>query len=152
MILKTSLLNFIFLFLFSLLVHAEETSGAGSAKAKAKDAAESQAIIEQVEAASETGSTKETKEWIPSAEKYDWLQLTSNEWLKGEIKGMYKDSLEFDSDKLDLLEIDWEALGLDASSAEVVAPDVSGLQSTRSYPPGGHVTVPAGKGLFLILE
>ena len=98
----------IFLFLFSLLVHAEESSDVDSAEAKAKDAEESQAIIEQVKAASETGSTKETREWIPSAEKYDWIQLTSNEWLKGEIKGMYKDSLEFDSDKLDLLEIDWD--------------------------------------------
>ncbi len=108
MISKASLSNFVFLFLFSLLVHAEESSDVDSAEAKAKDAEESQAIIEQVKAASETGSTKETKEWIPSAEKYDWIQLTSNEWLKGEIKGMYKDSLEFDSDKLDLLEIDWE--------------------------------------------
>ena len=36
--------------------------------------------------------------------------LTSNEWLKGKINGMYKDSLEFDSDKLDVLETDW--LGL----------------------------------------
>ena len=108
MISKASLSNFVFLFLFSLLVHAEESSDVDSAEAKAKDAEESQAIIEQVKAASETGSTKETKEWVPSAEKYDWIQLTSNEWLKGEIKGMYKDSLEFDSDKLDLLEIDWE--------------------------------------------
>lgn len=106
MISKASLLKFVFLFLFSLLVHAEESSDVDSAKAR--DAEESQAIIEQVKAASETGSTKEAKEWIPSAEKYDWIQLTSNEWLKGEIKGMYKDSLEFDSDKLDLLEIDWE--------------------------------------------
>ena len=107
---RASLSNFVFLFLFSLLVHAEESSEVDSAEAKvkAKDAAESQAIIEQVKAVSETGSTKETQEWIPSAEKYDWVQLTSNEWLKGEIKGMYKDSLEFDSDKLDLLNIDWE--------------------------------------------
>ena len=44
----------------------------------------------------------------PTATDFDWVQLTSGEWLKGEIKGLYKDSLEFDSDKLDLLTLDWE--------------------------------------------
>ncbi len=44
----------------------------------------------------------------PVATKYDWVQLTSGEWLKGEIKGLYNKSLEFDSDKLGLLNIDWE--------------------------------------------
>jgi putative salt-induced outer membrane protein YdiY len=39
---------------------------------------------------------------------WDWLQLTSKEWLKGDFIAMYKDVLEFDSDKLGSLEIDWE--------------------------------------------
>ena len=65
---------------------------------------------EQVLAApdNDPGEDSLVAEWIPSAVEYDWVQLTSEEWLKGEIKGMYKDSLEFDSDKLDLLKIDWE--------------------------------------------
>ena len=46
--------------------------------------------------------------WTPKATEYDWVQLTSGEWLKGEMKAMYSESLEFDSDKLDLLNIDWE--------------------------------------------
>jgi hypothetical protein len=86
----------------------------------AKQAEESQSIIEQTLAAeadakpSDPGNiaqekvVKKAKAWIPSAVDYDWIQLTSNEWLKGEIKAMYQDSLEFDSDKLDLLDIDWE--------------------------------------------
>jgi len=64
---------------------------------------------------SEPASTSETakdekssKPWLPAAKEFDWVQLTSGEWLKGEIKSMYNDSLEFDSDKLDLLSIDWE--------------------------------------------
>jgi putative salt-induced outer membrane protein YdiY len=107
MISRASLSKFVFLYLFSFLAHAEQSTGVVSAEAKAKDAAESQAIIEQVKSVStqEPGDTDKT--WIPSAVKFDWIQLTSNEWLKGEIKGMYKDSLEFDSDKLDLLDIDW---------------------------------------------
>ena len=86
------------------VVEAEETTETEASAEVVKDAEESQAIIEQVKA-SEKDSGNTVKTWIPSAEKFDWVQLTSNEWLKGEIKGMYKDSLEFDSDKLDLLDI-----------------------------------------------
>jgi len=46
--------------------------------------------------------------WKPNAVEFDWIQLTSGEWLKGEIKSMYNESVEFDSDKLDLLSIDLE--------------------------------------------
>ena len=105
---KSSILKIAFLFVFSFTVLAEETTKAESSTDKTKDAEESQAIIEQTEAVPENGSNKTTQSWIPSAVKYDWVQLTSNEWLKGEIKGMYDDSLEFDSDKLDLLNIDWD--------------------------------------------
>lgn len=55
--------------------------------------------------------TKDVFSWeksTPTATDFDWVQLTSGEWLKGEIQGLYKDSLEFDSDKLDLLELDWD--------------------------------------------
>ena len=41
-------------------------------------------------------------------ESYDWIQLTSGEWLKGEIRAMYRNSIEFDSDELDVQEFDWE--------------------------------------------
>ena len=49
--------------------------------------------------------------WVPPSAlsgKFDWIQLTSGEWLKGDLKVLYNDKLEFDSDKLDLLELDWE--------------------------------------------
>jgi len=49
--------------------------------------------------------------WEPSPpppDKFDWIQLTSGEWLKGELKRLYESKLEFDSDKLDLQEFDWE--------------------------------------------
>ncbi len=44
----------------------------------------------------------------PMPDDFDWIQLTSGEWLKGEIIAMYEDSMEFDSDKLDELTLDWE--------------------------------------------
>lgn len=97
-----------------------EAETAKTEAVEVKQAVQSQAIIEQTMAidvdAETSGSGEPTKDkkkekpkaWVPSAIDFDWIQLTSNEWLKGEIKGMYKDNLEFDSDKLDLLEIDWE--------------------------------------------
>ena len=39
---------------------------------------------------------------LPPTDKYDWLQTTSGEWLKGELKVLYSGSLEFDSKKFKL--------------------------------------------------
>jgi putative salt-induced outer membrane protein YdiY len=49
--------------------------------------------------------------WTPDGsrpEGFDWIQLTNGEWLKGDLKVLYNDSLEFDSDELGLLSFDWE--------------------------------------------
>lgn len=45
---------------------------------------------------------------LPPQDQFDWIRLTSGEWLKGELKRLYDRKLEFDSDKLDLQEFDWE--------------------------------------------
>jgi putative salt-induced outer membrane protein YdiY len=44
----------------------------------------------------------------PADEDFDWIQLTSGEWLKGELRAVYHNVIEFDSDELDDLEIDWD--------------------------------------------
>jgi len=44
----------------------------------------------------------------PGDDKYDWVQLFSKEWLKGEIITLYSFVLEFDSDELGLLKLDWD--------------------------------------------
>ncbi|WP_309380164.1 DUF481 domain-containing protein [Cerasicoccus frondis] len=50
--------------------------------------------------------------WMPPAARndtqYDWIELKSGEWLKGTFSHMYEDSVEFDSDVLDDLTIDWD--------------------------------------------
>lgn len=54
---------------------------------------------------------EENKSFKPSPvflQKYDWVRLTSDEWLKGDIVSMYDEVLEFDSEELDLQTIDWE--------------------------------------------
>ena len=40
----------------------------------------------------------------------DWIQLTSGEWLKGNIERMREDKLEFDSDKLGVVTITWSKI------------------------------------------
>lgn len=78
----------------------------------------------------------------PPDSRFDWLQLTSGEWLKGEIKGLYSYKLEFESDELDTLTFDWE--------------DVSILRSARpqevrySDPEGGRLPLTAFGQLTLI--
>ena len=81
------------------LLKLEQTVGESAGDSAAAPASDAAAAKKDEES---------SKPWLPAAKEYDWVQLTSGEWLKGEIKSMYSDSLEFDSDKLDLLEIDWE--------------------------------------------
>ncbi|UJF20387.1 DUF481 domain-containing protein [Shewanella sp. OMA3-2] len=45
---------------------------------------------------------------VPVGDKYDWLQLSSNELLKGKIKNLYGNKLEFKSSQLNTLVVDWE--------------------------------------------
>lgn len=56
--------------------------------------------------------SKSTDAWAvfgpPPDSTFDWIQLDSGEWLKGDLKVMYDQSLEFDSDKLDLQDFDFE--------------------------------------------
>lgn len=55
---------------------------------------------------------------VDRADGYDWVRLTSGEWLKGKVEAMYDDKLEFDSENLKLLTIDME----DVSFLEVRRP------------------------------
>jgi putative salt-induced outer membrane protein YdiY len=51
-------------------------------------------------------------DWTPSGPMKDsdddWIELTSGELLRGEIKRMYDENLVFDSDKLGDLTLDWD--------------------------------------------
>jgi len=71
------------------------------------------AIISVIIAASFNGlANQEPQQWQkPSPvfkQDFDWVKLTSDEWLKGDIVSMYDEKLEFDSDELDMQTIDWE--------------------------------------------
>ena len=50
-----------------------------------------------------------TDKWdnaLPPTDQFDWLQTTSGEWLKGELKVLYSGKIEFDSKKFNLFTLD----------------------------------------------
>lgn len=67
--------------------------------------AEVEKAMEEVEEETEEGLPAEFT--IKFGDTYDWLRLTSGEWLKGEMHWMRDRDIEFDSDKLDLLNFSW---------------------------------------------
>ena len=62
--------------------------------------------------ASSSASLSEKPTWQKPtpifSQRYDWLRLKSDEWLKGDIISMYDDELEFESDEFGILTFDWE--------------------------------------------
>ena len=53
-------------------------------------------------------SKKAWESAVPPTDEFDWVQTTSGEWLKGELKVLYSGSLDFDSDEFDLQTLDWD--------------------------------------------
>ena len=46
--------------------------------------------------------------WAPPEDGFDWIEIKSGEWLKGRIKSLQGEKLEFDSEELDYHEFKWE--------------------------------------------
>lgn len=66
----------------------------------ASEAEAPQRLLAQASARSDTGGN--WKAALPPTDRFDWLQTTSGEWLKGELKALYSGSIEFDSKKFKL--------------------------------------------------
>ena len=85
--------------------------------------------------------------WQPVApeglpEDYDWIRLSSGEWLKGEIIAMFDDDFEFESDELGVLKFDFDDVQ-EIRSARVVQVGFQGRESVvgRLTMEGGTVRV-----------
>jgi len=84
------------------------------AKQVDKDKKEKVSISDVVDAVNAKGNVDMSQlqhKWedlSPTPVKYDWIQTKSGEWFKGEIKAMYDDKLEFDSDEVGLYSFDFE--------------------------------------------
>jgi hypothetical protein len=48
----------------------------------------------------------------PGEDTWDWIQMTSGEWLKGELKSLRDTVVEFESDEFDLLTLDWDDIAV----------------------------------------
>jgi len=64
-------------------------------------------VLLLAQASTEPEARKAWESAVPPTDKFDWIQTTSGEWLKGELKVLYSGSLEFDSDEFDLQTLDW---------------------------------------------
>lgn len=82
-----------------LLVNAASVAGAAEQNGPEAD--------DQAEIKAETPSKTTWMPPEPAPVDFDWIQLSSGEWLKGTLKTLYDDKLTFDSDKLGLLALDW---------------------------------------------
>jgi len=49
-----------------------------------------------------------TPQSLAESNRFDWIELKSGEWLKGRIKSMQDEKLEFDSEEMDVHTFDWE--------------------------------------------
>lgn len=88
-------------------------------------------------------NTPTEDEWKTPApvykQEFDWLKLTSGEWLKGDIISMYDEVLEFDSDKLDAQSIDWEDV------SELRSKEKQSIRLVSNRIKEGYVVVTDGK-------
>ena len=82
-----------------------------------------------------THSLGEEGTFSPPEDGFDWIRLTSGEWLRGEIIGLFNDELEFDSDVLDDLVIDWEDV------SELHSPRTLGIRVQGLQPYDGRVRI-----------
>lgn len=85
-------------------------------------------------------------EWEPPepdfGDEYDWVELTSGEWLKGDFRYLYEDKVEFDSDKLGVLKLDWS----DIKRVRFAGP--MGVRLNDREVRRGHAMLEDGKVLF----
>lgn len=45
---------------------------------------------------------------FPASDSFDWIQLKSGEWLKGTVKSLQDDKLEFDSEEMEIHNFNWK--------------------------------------------
>jgi len=64
----------------------------------------------------------------PTPVAYDWVQTKSGEWFKGEIKALFDDKLEFDSDEVGLYTFDFDDV-VRIKSYHIISVNIENLAS-----------------------
>lgn len=100
-----------------------------------------------VATAQETTAASKYIEFIPPNDGYDWIQLTSGEWLKGEMISLFNEEVLFDSDILDELTIDAEdVLQFISPRTFGISIKSAGLIDGQVWVEPGRVVVTSGEG------
>jgi len=86
-------------------------------------------------ASGRTNSALPDLSWVPPEDSFDWIQLKSGEWLKGQLKAMQKRELEFDSNELKDLTFDWKDI------RQVRSPRTLDVLSVTGEQMSGPVTI-----------
>jgi hypothetical protein len=121
---------FLLLFTFSVTSHAAEAEPSNNADSVTTPTTEEPASRDEhstINLSSDPwkGFIPPGDHFIPPMDHYDWLQLTTGEWLKGTLKVFYGQKVEFYSEELDMLEIDSDDVRL-FRSGEIKSVRLSG--------------------------
>ena len=92
-------------------------------------------VLQLAQAATDSETRRAWESVLFPTDEYDWIQTTSGEWLKDEMKVLYSGSPEFDSDELGLITLDWD---------DVAQVRGHGTERIRLNTPEGRVTVVGG--------
>ena len=81
----------------------------GDAKRKTRVSVED--VVKSIDDSGTVNLSKIQEKWenlSPTPYKCDWVKTKSGEWFKGEIKGLFDDKLEFDSDEVGIYSFKFE--------------------------------------------
>lgn len=117
------------------------------------DSLAAESAAKSTSATEKNGAAINQKLWAsfepPADDKFDWIQLESDEWLKGEIIALYSFVLEFDSDELGVLEIDWDDVR-QLRSAENLSMQVESRDvSQEPYVVTGKLVINGNRGYLI---
>ncbi len=109
-------------------------------------------VIKVIDDKGKVDISKIQEKWAdlsPSPVKYDWVQTKSGEWFKGEIKALYDDDLEFDSDEIGVYTFDFNNV-VQIKSYHIISVNIENI---ASFPgilrlKGDELTIIQGKEKF----
>ncbi|MFK5937213.1 MAG: DUF481 domain-containing protein [Sulfurimonas sp.] len=88
-------------------------------------------VFEATDANGSVNMTKLLSKWedlSPTPLKHDWVKTKSGEWFKGEVKALYDDNLEFDSDEVGLYTFDFDDI-VEIKSYNIISVNIENLAS-----------------------
>lgn len=86
-------------------------------------------VVENIDDQGNIDISKIQKKWeelSPTPLKYDWVKSKSGEWFKGEIKALFDNKLEFDSDEIGLYTFDFEDV-VEIKSYNIISVNIENL-------------------------